>query len=317
MSTRAEILNGANFEGYEDFCAEVVNAIKNHYRISDPCVNMVSRQPGEILSDPDDDKVYHVGGASGYPCDEVLQANRSCDVVPDFKGVNFYSSCYGDYATIQGINEPGLGHRLTIGLDETTRAMVICDLGDVDVDLGLAPLAYPTLYFFDDDHSHWARIYQGGSYFTIESISGANNSLALRMRQWMYFLLDRDLNNGNVFNFSSSANSELTDTNAEQAWVYIEPKINQTATAGWIGLLIDAASIVSEGDASAGAGYNALVDLRIGGVTQFGIQRDGKIMTNQVNICSGATPGTVNGELPIYDGDGNLMGYVPVYDSIC
>jgi len=73
MATRAEILNGADFKGWEDYCAAVANAIKNHYRVSDPCVNMISRQPGEILSDPDDDKLYHVTGASGYSCNEILQ----------------------------------------------------------------------------------------------------------------------------------------------------------------------------------------------------------------------------------------------------
>jgi len=311
MSTRAEILNGADFEGYEDFCAEVVNAIKNHYRESDPCVNMVSRQPGEILSDPDDDKLYHVGGASGYPCDEILQASRSCDVIPDFKGVDFYSSCFGDYATIRGINEPGLGHRLTIGLDETARTMVICDLGDVDVDLGLASIGHPTLYFFDDDHSHWTRIYQGGSYFTIESISGTNNSFILRMHQWVYFQLDRDLNSGNVFTFNSGANIELTDTNAEQAWMYLEAKIKQTSTAGYVAVLVDVTE-TSLGDASAGAGYNALMDLRIAGVTQFGIQRDGKIMTNQVEAGAIAA---YDQRLPVYDGTGSFVGYVAIYAS--
>ncbi len=87
MSTRAELLLGADFEGNEAFCDTVVNALKNHWRVSNPCVNMTERRPGEILSDPDDDKLYHVGGDSGYPCDEILQENRSPDAEPVFNTV--------------------------------------------------------------------------------------------------------------------------------------------------------------------------------------------------------------------------------------
>lgn len=309
MATRAEILNGADFEGWEDFCAEVINAIKNHYRVSNPVVNMVSRQPGEILSDPDDDKLYHVGGASGYPCDEILQASRSCDVIPDFKGVDFYDVCNGNYATIRGIDEPGLGHRLTVGLDETARTMVICDLSDIDVDFGLAAVAHPNLYIYHTNASTHIEI----NYNTILTTSSTLNILYLSR---LIVEMQGNLTAGNAITFGSAINRGLFDTNAEQAWIFIEPEIHQTLTAGYIAILID----VDEenlGDASDGAGYNALMDLRVAGDTKFGIQNDGKIMTNQMNICSGATPGTVNGELPIYDQDGTLMGYIAIYDSIC
>lgn len=82
MSTRNEILNGALFEGWEDFCHEIANVILQHYRVADPCTNMTNRNPGEILSDPNNDKIHHVGGASGYPCDEIIQETRSQDAVP-------------------------------------------------------------------------------------------------------------------------------------------------------------------------------------------------------------------------------------------
>ena len=313
MSTRAEILNGADFEGYEDFCADVVNAIKNHYRVSDPCMNMVARQPGEILSDPDDDKLYHVGGASGYPCDEILQATRSCDVIPEFKGVDFYDVCNGDYTRIKAVDEPGLGHRLTIGLDETTRTMVICDITDVDVDFGLIASGQPKLIIMGE--GGFVQNYRTVIDRTGVTSYGANPYVHItQYRQWFRFF--SDIASSHAFQFYSEANIELTDDNAEQAFMYLEPKINQTLTAGYVAVLVNVTE-ASLGDASGGAGYNALMDLRVGGTTQFGIQNDGKIMTNQVNICSGATPGTLNGELPIYDGDGNLMGYTPIYSSIC
>lgn len=82
MSSRAELLLGADYEGGEAFCDTVVNAIKNHFRMSDPCSNATERRPGMILSDDDDDKLYHIGGESGFPCDEIIQETRSQDAVP-------------------------------------------------------------------------------------------------------------------------------------------------------------------------------------------------------------------------------------------
>jgi len=305
MSTRTELLNGADFEGDEAFCDAVVNAIKNHFRASDPCTNMTDKQPGEILSDSDDDKLYHVGGESGYPCDEILQASRSCDVIPDFKGVDFYDACNGDYATIRGIDEPGLGHRLTVGLDETSRVMVICDLGDIDVDFGQTPKADPTLIIFNAP-------FNASLTLSSQTIQAAWNLNILATNNWIARRMG-DLAFGNGFVFDSMANIELTDTNAEQAWVYIEPKINQTSTAGYVAVLVDVTE-TNLGDASAGAGYNALLDLRVAGTTQFGIQNDGKIMTNQT--AAATTLGNVTDKMPIYDGTGTLVGYIPIYDAI-
>jgi len=281
---------------------------------------MVSRQPGEILSDPDDDKLYHVGGASGYPCDEILQANRSCDVIPDFKGVNYYSSCFGDYATIRGIDEPGLGHRLTIGLDETSRTMVICDLGDIDADFGFGVSAEPRLYVTSSgatvNDAAWL-VYNGLHLDAgVVELKYTANQMQLRnygISGMLFQQFGNDISAGNMFTFNSSANIELIDTNAEQAWMYLEPKINQTSTAGWIGLLMDVTE-TSLGDASAGAGYNALLDLRVAGTTQFGIQNDGKIMTNQAAAYT--TLGNVTDRVPIYDGTGVFIGYIAIYDNI-
>lgn len=88
MATRAQLLLGANYEGGESFCDSVVNAIKNHFRMSDPCSNMVNRVPGEIASDSDDDKLYHIIGESGYPCSEILQEELSADKTPIFNSVD-------------------------------------------------------------------------------------------------------------------------------------------------------------------------------------------------------------------------------------
>lgn len=326
-TSRAELLAGAEYEGWEGFCDTLVNYLKNHWHQSDPRSALTQAQPGMIASDEDDYKLWHKLGpqlsgacwASGEgEWDEILQANMSCDTTPKFKGVDFYDECCGDYAVIKAVNEPGLGHRLTIGLDETTRTIVICDLGDVDVDLGLGAAGNPTVYLFNWNtnlYSSWDfkrfYIYNFALNSTASTIYFSNlNPLGFQFEQIV------DVPSGNLFDFVSQANIELTDDNAEQAWIYLEPKINQSLTAGYIALLIDVTE-TSLGDASAGAGYNALFDMRVSGVTQFGIQNDGKIMTNQFNGCSGAAPGLLLGELPIYDGDGNFLGYIAVYDSIC
>lgn len=73
MATRTQILNGADFEGYEDFCAAVVNALKNHYAQSDPVANMANPVVGIIVHDTDDNKFYGYTGRSGDPYIEFLQ----------------------------------------------------------------------------------------------------------------------------------------------------------------------------------------------------------------------------------------------------
>jgi len=58
MSTRTELLNGADFEGNEAYCNAVVNAIKNHFPMSDPQTNMANPVYGIISVDEDDNRVY-------------------------------------------------------------------------------------------------------------------------------------------------------------------------------------------------------------------------------------------------------------------
>lgn len=51
-----------------------------------------------------------------------------------------------------------------------------------------------------------------------------------------------------------------------------------------------------------------------GGAVQFQVGYNGELLTNQGYAAS--SPGSVVAAFPIYDQDGNLLGYVPVYDSI-
>lgn len=79
----ADLLEGYNSEGGEDFCEDVYNLLKNHWRQSDPITNLAGKTVGMIVSDSDDDRLYHISGESvGY--DEILQEHISHDARPQF-----------------------------------------------------------------------------------------------------------------------------------------------------------------------------------------------------------------------------------------
>lgn len=204
------------------------------------------------------------------------------------------------------------GADLRIGLDESLRTLIICDRGDIDVDFGLIAQTDPSFTIFSSDHTRLGKMSIGTSFQFL--ISGVASNMVFTGNRRIFFQMIADTVNGDEFIFRTSPNTfGLTDTNAEQAWMSIEPVIKQSNTAGYIGLRVDVIE-TTLGDGSAGAGYNALMDLRVSGVTQFGIQNDGKIMTNQT--AAATTPGNVTDRLPIYDGTGTLVGYIAIYDNI-
>lgn len=73
MATRTQILNGADFEGWEDACNLILNAFKNHFARSDPRTNLSNPVVGIIVHDTDDNKFYGYTGRSGEPFIEFLQ----------------------------------------------------------------------------------------------------------------------------------------------------------------------------------------------------------------------------------------------------
>lgn len=87
MTTRANLLLGADYEGVgEGYCHTLLNYMKNHWRMSDPCTNLIQVVPGMIVSDEDDNKVYHITDLSA-PCSEVLQEELSQDTTPIFSAL--------------------------------------------------------------------------------------------------------------------------------------------------------------------------------------------------------------------------------------
>jgi len=280
------------------------NRIKNHWHQSDPVSALFDAQPGMIASDSDDEKLYHFTGQSpGF--DEILQENYSFDKIPRFLGVDLWSNAY--HHIIRASEAEGLaGADLRIGLDETLRSLIICDRGDIGVDFGLTAEVDPSLIIFNAAATHRLRIQYNSM--------NANAGMTWEGTYLMFQLAGGQRSGGDAFFFSDNGGAIfLTDTNAEQAWARMDASINQTLTAGYVGILLNVVES-SLGDASAGAGYNALMDLRVATVTQFGIQNDGKIMTNQT--AAATTLGSVTDKIPIYDGTGTLVGYIPIYDAI-
>ena len=161
-----------------------------------------------------------------------------------------------DTSIIKHVLEPGLGGRLTIGLDETARSIVICDVGDVDTDLGLSVQSSPTLYVMSADGSYYSKLVANGLHIVGTSVIlefSGTYGLQLLSNYGARFKLGLNKAAGNPFILDSGTNIELTDTNAEQSWVYIEPKINQSTTAAYNGLKIKVTETAT-GNATTGDG---------------------------------------------------------------
>jgi hypothetical protein len=177
------------------------------------------------------------GGVEGI---RVASTNSTIKTELHFEDAN-------DTSIIKHVLEPGLGGRLTIGLDETARTMVICDAGDVDTDAGLSIQSHPSFVIFDATLATYAR-YQ---YNNISSLAVSQFTISGQLGVNLFMGYDRP--SGNAFTLNSKSEKELTDTNAEQSWLYVEPKINQSNSAAYNGLKIKVTE-TSTGNATTGDG---------------------------------------------------------------
>lgn len=174
-----------------------------------------------------------------------------------------------DTAIIKHVKETGLGSRLTIGLDESNRTMVICDYGDIDVDLALASLGNPGMYIFDAAGTNYAKYSRTGvetsGYFTLSS------------GLFQQYSFTADIASGNAFRFQSATNVELTDTNGEQSWGSFVVKPKQSGTAAINFLKMDTSGTPTFGDGTTGDGNN-LIWAGISGVSKFRVDTTGIIL---------------------------------------
>ena len=133
-----------------------------------------------------------------------------------------------DTSFLQMIQEDGLGERLTFGLDEDTRSLVLCDFGDTGEDLGLTAFSDPTLYLVAADKSEYTYLTNNGSTFNIGSTCSKVN---MSSDNGAFFIWSQDVSSGNIFQMSGGSNDQLIDTDGEQSVLAIYPQINQSGTA--------------------------------------------------------------------------------------
>jgi len=208
------------------------------------------------------------------------------DVTPDegtFKpNINLTDGT--DTHIIKAVQEDGLGGRLTIGLDETARTMVICDAGDVDTDLGLSAMANPILEIYDNAGDKYTSLlynevslHSGYAYF---KYTGGKATLGSYTSSGFNFIQYTGVGEGNVFDEVLGTDVELTDTDGEQSMLYVEPKINQSNTAAYNGIKVNVLETTpgtSIGDGSTGDGNN-LLNLQRESVTKMRVDRTGRII---------------------------------------
>lgn len=156
-----------------------------------------------------------------------------------------------------------------------------------------------------------SNITLGGTlYFTVnEYIERSTNLLQLKAANKISFVLGVDNPDTNVsFNFSTGSGVELTDTDAQQSFMLLAPKINQSGTAGYEGIKINVT------ETGIGSGMNRLISGQISDVEKWGVDNRGGQMVGmtpdavmQVGMVAMADAGTdgrydingVNNESPI------------------
>lgn len=151
-----------------------------------------------------------------------------------------------------------------IGLSETDRRLIICDLGDINTDFGLAKNINPCIYFYNTAGTHFQRLSQTGFYSSVNYGAEAT-----------YFTFDIhvDRSSGNAFYFRSGSGDELTASSGTQSWISIEPKIKQTGTAGYNGIFLDVDTV-----GAMGSGAHNLMDLQLESATRFTVEEDGDVV---------------------------------------
>jgi hypothetical protein len=168
------------------------------------------------------------------------------------------------------IAEGLVGADFRIGLDETNRTMIICDSGDIATDLGLTARTDPMLAIYSASASSSIRI----------SATMIDNSGTLNIRG-----IRADTAAGSNITFDSDTGVELTDTDGRQAWIAVSPKVNQSATAAFDGIYVNA-TLTGVGDGTTGDGNN-LLNLAVSGTSQY------RVTTGGVQVFD-ATPDVVS-----------------------
>lgn len=83
MASRANLLAGADYEGFEGFCDALVNFLKNHWHQANVQAALSEAVPGIIASEAGTNDLFHRLDDSDV-WDEILQERHSEDAEPIF-----------------------------------------------------------------------------------------------------------------------------------------------------------------------------------------------------------------------------------------
>ncbi len=191
---------------------------------------------------------------------------------------------------IKAVQETGLGGRLSIGLDETARTLWIGDIGDIDTDHGLTANPHPRIVLWDSG--------AGGESWKLDYSSLYTSSPFGHYNRTLIWQLQGDLLVGDAYTFRSNTNVELTDTDHEQSWMYLEPKINQSGTAAYNALRIYVTeTALGDGSTGTGATNNLIVAGTVGTPNMFRVDNSGNV------YISGALTAYLEGSAPTAEHD--------------
>ena len=129
---------------------------------------------------------------------------------------------------------------------------------------------------------------------SISPTSGSSNMMNIDNKgEGILFSSGSFGNNTTLFGiFDFRANNSSTGMNASsgiQSYMRVEPKVDQSGTAGYTGLLVNATQT------STGSGTKNLIDLQLAGTSQFRVTNDGFVYNNGQIVSLGA--GTFYGPL--------------------
>lgn len=211
----------------------------------------------------------------------------------------------GTYShTIKSSSGEGLsGEDLRIGLDETLRALIISDKGDIDVDHGLAAQADPTLIIFNAADND-------ASYLTATSLSlGAlgGNYAYVRGPLGLRFIYGSDVALSPVFQFTQgSTDKELTASNIVQDFMILSPEILHTSTAGYNILRINPTI------SSVGSGVKRMLSIESGSNTLLSVNNVGHVNVDDAVTASFPVISTCGGTPVLVAGSNDHAGKVTI-----
>lgn len=237
-------------------------------------------------------------------------------------GVEFYSIS-STYSKMAQSDAEGLASYsdLRIGLDESSRTIILCDISDIDSDFDLNAESHPAIKIFNAGASGHLKyspygMIADGTYIIIQT-TDAGMPVAIASKDYMlyqagtYYLFGQEagvpLSTFHYFNIVADQGLEAA---SEQAVMRLAGTINQGGAANYVGLLME----ITED--AIGAGTNELIACRVGGSDKFTIDRTGILgLYGNLNLYTAAQgihfKGTHGGgdECMTYEDSGGTVRY--------